>query len=171
MVLKIHRKVYLALVTLLKLLSFQVLTHLPYTSYLSEWDPKISFLLTLKYWSPFCFMHCCNLLRSTFFYLIFCCSSWFSGRIFSLFLPWCQFCYPFPTGVDRANENQPFAFFLSLTPAIWNLLCDPKGLSSPVCSSWLSWFFSHCLLQAVQYNIPLHSCTYSNPTGSWATLC
>lgn len=41
-VLKLHWKVCLALVTLLKLLSHQIVVHLSYKNYLSEWDLEIS---------------------------------------------------------------------------------------------------------------------------------
>lgn len=95
----------LSIVTLLRLLSHQILIHLSYEYYLSEWDLKISF----------CFMHYFNLLTSTHALLFSLLFLIYNGEflVFLCFVLICfpPLCSPPPPGMEEQTNIQPFAFY------------------------------------------------------------
>lgn len=156
----------LALVTLLKLLSDQVLVHLLYEKIISQNEIPIYlfffFFLVLKCLFPFCFMSylLISIFQLFFFYL--------QGE-FHFFIHLHLFLHSPLVHIEQTN-TQPFAFPLSLTLIILNLFCAPRGSVLQLASSALVALLP--LVWPVPYDKYLYHCTqttcfwHSSPSGS-----
>ena len=157
----------LALVTLLKLLSDQLLVHLLYEKVISQNEIPIYlffffFFLVLKCLFPFCFMSylLISIFQLFFFYL--------QGE-FHFFIHLHLFLHSPLVHIEQTN-TQPFAFPLSLTLIILNLFCAPRGSVLQLASSALVALLP--LVWPVPYDKYLYHCTqttcfwHSSPSGS-----
>lgn len=143
----------LALVTLLKLLSDQLLVHLLYEKIISQNEIPIYlfffFFLVLKCLFPFCFMS---------YLLIFYFSAvlLFTGRISLLYPPSLIFALSF--GTYRANEHSAFCISLILNPDHSKSVLCSQGLCSATGFFCLCCFIAPGMTSAIwQISLPLHS--------------